>query len=98
MDDLISRQAAIDAMMAVNDSICEQQAIDALCELPSAEPEPWEYDEDCGCVMCRCPKCSGRMTISLYQYKNPYKFCPYCGQALTEGKLAQTRKRVYGKE
>jgi hypothetical protein len=38
MDDLISRQAAIDAMSVVNDSICGQQAIDALCELPSAEP------------------------------------------------------------
>lgn len=61
-----------------------------------SEPKPWEYDEDCGCVMCRCPKCSRRMTISLYQYKNPYKFCPYCGQALTEGKLAQKRKQVYG--
>lgn len=37
--DLISRQAAIDAMSVINDSICEQQAIDALCELPSAQPE-----------------------------------------------------------
>lgn len=39
-DGLISRQAAIDAMSVINDSICEQQAIDALCELPSAQPEP----------------------------------------------------------
>ena len=39
MSDLISRKAAIDAMKSISDSICEQQAIDALCELPSAQPE-----------------------------------------------------------
>ena len=37
MSDLIDRQSAIDAMSVINDSICEQQAIDALCELPSAQ-------------------------------------------------------------
>ena len=37
MDDLISRKAAINAMDCVTDSICAQQAIDALTNLPSAE-------------------------------------------------------------
>ncbi len=36
---LIKRQDAIDAMKSISDSICEQQAIDALCELPSAQSE-----------------------------------------------------------
>jgi len=36
-EDLISRQAAIEAMGCVSDSICAQQAIDALADLPSAE-------------------------------------------------------------
>lgn len=40
MDDLISREKAIEAMKSISDSICEQQAIDALCELPPAQPEP----------------------------------------------------------
>lgn len=39
MDRSISLQAAIDAMNRISDSICEQQAIDALCELPSAHPD-----------------------------------------------------------
>ena len=38
MSDLISRQAAIDAIMGkTNDSIVEAQAIDILCDLPSAQ-------------------------------------------------------------
>jgi hypothetical protein len=37
MSDTISRQAAIDAMKSIKDSICEQQAIDALCELPAVQ-------------------------------------------------------------
>ena len=36
-DDLISRQAAIEAMCCLNDSICEGQATEALCDLPSAQ-------------------------------------------------------------
>ena len=56
MSDLISRQAAINAMESINDSICEQQAIDALCELPSAQPEIirckdckyWQPHTQCG--------------------------------------------------
>ena len=46
MDDLISRQAAIDVMSCINDSVCEQWAIDALEKLPSAEPEII-YCKDC---------------------------------------------------
>ena len=43
MNDPIDRQAAIDAMKSISDSICEQQAIDALCELPSAQPDLPEW-------------------------------------------------------
>ena len=37
MSDYIKRADAIDAMERVSDGICEQQTIDALCELPSAD-------------------------------------------------------------
>lgn len=56
----------------------------------------WEYDEDTGSVMCRCPECGGRLTISHYAYVNPYNFCPYCGEKLEEGKLTAKRIEVYG--
>ena len=45
-DELISRQAAIDVMSCINDSVCEQWAIDALEKLPSAELEII-YCKDC---------------------------------------------------
>ena len=53
MDDLISRQEEIDVMKSISDSICEQQAIDALCELPSAQPETHEERTEthaCDCI------------------------------------------------
>lgn len=37
MSDMISRQGAIKVMERVNDSICRQQAVDALCDLLTAE-------------------------------------------------------------
>lgn len=58
----------------------------------------WQYDEDTGTVMCRCPDCGGRLIISLYQYENPYHYCPYCGTPLEEGALTRKRIEVYGEE
>lgn len=39
MSDLISRQDAIEAMECINDSICAQQAVDAILDLPTAESQ-----------------------------------------------------------
>ena len=58
----------------------------------------WKYDEDTGHVMCRCPKCSGRLMIGLYVYRNPYQYCPYCGSFLEEGNITAKRKEVYSLE
>lgn len=55
----------------------------------------WQYDEDTGNVMCRCPGCGGRLLIGLYQYSNPYHYCPYCGMKLKEGKIRAKRLAVY---
>lgn len=57
----------------------------------------WQYDEDTGSVLCRCPDCEGRMVIGPYQYNNPYRYCPYCGIRLSEGRIAAKRRQVYGK-
>lgn len=56
----------------------------------------WQYEEDNGHVMCKCPECGGRMIIHIYTYKNPYHFCPYCGTPLEEGGLEKAYKRIYG--
>lgn len=37
IDGYVYKQAAIDAMECISDSLCEGQAINALCELPSAD-------------------------------------------------------------
>lgn len=55
----------------------------------------WEYDEDTGMVMCRCPECGGRMSLGCYTYWNSYNFCPYCGEQLAEGKLVGKICEVY---
>ena len=70
--DLISRQAAIDAMKSISDSICEQQAIDALCELPSAQPEIIQC-KDCkhwreGTVYSYCDRLYGMGVLDTYDY------------------------------
>lgn len=57
--------------------------------------DSWQYDEDNGNVMCRCPVCGGRLLIGVYTYHNPYKFCPYCGEKLAEGRITEKRKQVY---
>lgn len=79
MNDLISRQAAIEAMGCVSDSICAQQAIDALADLPSAERRGrWLYKSElysyCGHPFYPkiCSVCNG-----VFEYTTNY--CPNCG-------------------
>lgn len=71
--DLISRQAAIDALCAINDKYNENPHIDAIIDaieaLPPAQPEraegewiPHETPEDNEAYFC--PKCGAKMTIS----------------------------------
>lgn len=46
----------------------------------------WIPEEDNGCRMWKCPKCSKRMVGHPLNFGsrnfNPYKFCPYCGERL----------------
>lgn len=56
----------------------------------------WEYEEDSGSMMAKCPECGKRMPIYRWNYGNFYKFCPYCGQALEEGDIMRAGKRIYG--
>ena len=84
MDDLISRQAAIDAVSA---ACWELRGVFERCEealkaLPSARPEQkkgkWIDTRDyCGEFMCsNCHETN---------INNFYKYCPYCGAEMKEG-------------
>ena len=72
MYDPISREAAIKAMECINDSICAQQAIDALCDLPTAEKVGKWIDTGSG------QECSVCHEIQ-YGYDNHRHFCANCG-------------------
>lgn len=101
--DTISRQAAIDAMSCINDSICGQQAIDALCELPSAQSDlitkiqngikVTNADDVYSCGM----RNGMRWCMSLIDGKEPlYENCPSAqpdlDSAYTEGYTAAESK------
>ena len=58
-------------------------------------PRSWLYDEDTGSVLCRCPVCGGRMRLGCYDYWNPYHYCPYCGEHLSEGRFVDKMVEVY---
>ena len=60
-------------------------------------PEVWRYGVDDGNLMCKCPKCEGRMILHIWTYRNPYHFCPYCGVPLEEGNMKRSYERVYGR-
>lgn len=80
----IYREQAIDAMGCLNDSICEQQAIDALWELPSAEKISKWLDigkfTDIGGNYHEVWKCDYCGYIS-YDDSN---YCPQCGSKMVD--------------
>ena len=80
MDDLISRQDAIEALIQefysnVDDYISERQAVHAIEKLPSAQPErkkgKWIPYLPEG-LRYKCSECESK-------YDTPWRFCPNCG-------------------
>lgn len=84
--DLIDRGSAIDAMGCLNDSICEQQAVDALWDLPSAEKTgKWKpFDLTYGRNIYFCTACNNASEVPTSMGKPVYKFCPWCGAKMNE--------------
>ena len=35
------------------------------------------------------------MIIGCYAYWNPYRFCPYCGEKLSEGRFVDRMVQIY---
>ena len=87
MSDLISRQAAIDAVTPFDD---EYRIRDAIEDLPSAQPErkrgKWIEDDDgWGGVIWRCSECDAVFTlVDGTPKENEYYFCPHCGADMRE--------------
>lgn len=89
MDDLISRQAALDAIGEIHPLDYNAQAIaEKIKELPSAQPErkkgKWGtfphhvYDDGAVLYGHACSECK-RLVLYSCDEKNSYSFCPYCG-------------------
>ena len=84
MSDLINRQMAIDAMGCLNDSICEQQAVDALWDLPSPEKKgKWKpFDLTYGRNIYFCTACNNASEVPTSMGEPVYRFCPWCGASM----------------
>lgn len=96
MSDLISRQAAIDAVRASYDEILDFKSTgrtvadsveDILTALPSAQPEPKEGHWIEGgiyrdVIECNCSECGQLMTTAATVRMN---YCPRCGARMKEG-------------
>lgn len=104
MSDLISRQAAIDALKraeALTRAFGYHFVIDTIRELPSAQPErkkgKWIYGEDeYGIDGYHCDKCGFFVpwdyTHKFIDFIKDYHFCPNCGADM---RLTERDSNVY---
>lgn len=94
MDDLISRQAAIDAVYRCSDifagdmpvMVIKEDAYKALADLPSAQPERikgrWQIcgkDAKGHSDTFECSECGCLVSYAYYVPDCDYQFCPHCG-------------------
>lgn len=95
MSDLIDRQAAIDAITAIDDGfncdIYTNEVREILRELPSVPERKKGRWVDCvGSDHWRCSKCGDRAPMYWDANRQEYDewfspYCPNCGCAMTEG-------------
>ena len=87
MDDVISRKAAIEAVLSVipYDDYWKEQIEKAVNKLPSAQPEPnrgrWIYKTDLITAPTGYWECSECKEGRLLYEEN---FCPHCGADMRE--------------
>lgn len=84
MNDLISRQAVIDAL---EQSINILDAVDRVMDMPSVSHTGHWIEEDMfdGDIAYRCSKCNELFCIIEGTPKdNEYNFCPNCGADMRE--------------
>lgn len=84
MDDLISRQQAIDAVKFY-ETFCDPypRVIESLEKLPSIEPKKGKWICQADDDIWNCSECDfeidGTACINPLEYLKTYKFCPNCG-------------------
>ena len=100
MNDLISRQAAIDALKEkVFHNLSDEfyGAMQVLDELPSAEVEPvkrgkWIYDNQFHWYRASCSECGYKRVTDIKAEKwNGWKYCPNCGAQMDLKEEAETK-------
>jgi len=94
MQDLISRQAAIDA---INRAVTKEVARWSVEELPPAEVEPvkrgkWIYDNQFHWYRASCSECGYKRVTDIKAEKwNGWKYCPNCGAQMDLKEEAETK-------
>ena len=66
---------------------CISPKTDAICDgcrKMQAESR-WNWEIDNGQRICRCPECGRGNLIGVWQYSNPYRYCPWCGEKMYLG-------------
>ena len=91
MDDLISRQAAIDAVAeGLKRTFVEYRDVaeKMLNKVPSAQPERikgrWIKNADENCWWYECSECGDYPMKNAYGHEELSAYCPHCG-AIMEG-------------
>jgi len=94
MDDLISRQAAIDVAKA---HWYKPDIVGAIEQLPSAEPErkkgKWLCSDDLyETAVCSC--CGWDTTEPWQHIKSWFEFCPHCGADMRDKEGARENETI----
>ena len=90
MSDLISRQAAIEAIKcAIWDKQIAKDAIDAVCNIPSTQPErkkgKWHRRFYPHVEMIVCSECQEEFSYDAETGVRDYNYCPNCGASMMKG-------------
>lgn len=90
MNDLISRQAAIDAVLSVipYDDYWKEQIEKVVNKLPSAQPERkgrWiKLDMHAHLANHKCTACGQECYVPTCMGEPMYTYCPHCGAKMNE--------------
>ena len=85
MDDLISRQAAIDALYSVDEY--NSRSVKAIKQLPPIQPKRGRWiklDMHRGMADHKCSVCEQECYVPTCMGEPMYAFCPNCGAKMEE--------------